>query len=253
MSRGPDPSLPSPSVRSRRSRRVRRSRMRRTRRLVVSLAVLGTLAAGGVMLVRSPLFAVDGIEVIGERLLSEDEVLAASGLRLGMNVLSVDGASVQRRLTDLALIKSARVERLYPSRVRIRVTERQASVAARTPDGLWLVEASGGLIAPVAAAPDGVPEVRIGAKSGSPAMREAMRLWVALPEWAREKTSDIEASEPSLITARIGGTRIVFGSADDVIPKMQAVIAIFERAKADGRRVARIDVRSPRRPAAVFA
>lgn len=234
-------------------RRARRARLRRIRRIAVSLTLIGGLAGGGVALMRSSLFALDGIEVAGASMLSRAQVLEASGLRIGMNVLSVDAGGIESRVEKLPLVADARVERLYPSKVRIRVRERTPAAAARVGGAMWLIEASGRMITPVSVAPAGIPQVTVRAAAGSAALEAALRLWSSLPDWARDKTTDLEASEPEAIVARIGGTRIVFGTADAVLPKMQAVVAIFERAKADGRVVKQIDVRAPSRPAATFA
>lgn len=238
--------------RARRARRGSDGRRGRFRRYGISLLVVLTLAAGGVALVRSPLFEVDGIEVSGMRMLSRNEVLAASGLRIGMNVLSVDTSGVRQRLERIPLVASAKVERIYPSQVKIQVTERKPSAVAIVGGTAWLIEARGALMTKVAAPPAGLPVVKVTAPPESYALSEALRLWVALPAWAKSKTSALTAPEPTLISALIGGTQVIFGSADDVLPKMQAVIAIFARAKTDRRRVSRIDVRAPHRPAAVF-
>lgn len=235
------------------TRRARRARARKIRRAVVVLALLGGIAGGGVALTRSSLFQVDGIAVAGESMLSTDQILSASGLRIGMNVLSVKAGEVERRLETLPLVADATVERVYPSKVKISIRERVPAAAARVAGGWWLIEASGIMIASVSAPPAGLPQVTVSAKPDSDALRAALRLWGGLPDWARQKTTELAAEEPQEIVARIGGTKIVFGSADEVLPKMQAVVAIFERAKTDGRRVTRIDVRAPTRPAATFA
>ncbi|HVL90305.1 MAG TPA: FtsQ-type POTRA domain-containing protein [Actinomycetota bacterium] len=221
--------------------------------MVLTVTVLGGLVGGGVALTRSSLFALDGIEIAGVKMLSRAEVLEASGLRIGQNVLSVDAGRVESRVEDLPIVANASVERLYPSKVRIRVRERTPAAAAVVGGATWLIEASGRLIAPVAVPPAGMPRVTVRAEPGSPALEAALRLWSSLPDWARDKTTDLEAPEPEAIAARIGGTRIIFGDAESVLPKMQAVVAIFERAKTDGKRVKQIDVRAPHRPAAVFA
>lgn len=235
------------------TRRARRARIRRIRKVVVALAVLGGLAGGGVALTRSSLFAVDGIQVAGVTTLSRDQILSSSGLRVGMNVLSVKTQTVEERLERLPLVADATVERIYPSKVKIVIRERVPAAAARLSGAWWLIEASGTMIAAVSAPPAGLPQVTVSAKPDSDALRAALRLWGGLPDWARQKTTELAAADPQEIVARIGGTKIVFGSADLVLPKMQAVVAIFERAKNDGRRVTRIDVRAPTRPAATFA
>lgn len=235
------------------ARRAVRSRRRRLRRVVVALLTMGALAAGGAALVRSPLFALDDIEVSGAQTLTRDEVVAHSGLRLGMNVLSVDANGVESRLESLALIADARVERLYPSKVRIRLQERVPAAAAKLAGGIWLVEATGRLITGVTAVPAGLPQIQVDGTAGTQGLQDGLALWAALPPWARAKTTHLEAQDPSMLAARIGGTRIIFGAFGDTIAKMQAVVAIFDEAtKAGGRRVVQIDVRAPRRPAAVI-
>lgn len=235
------------------TRRARRARIRRIRKVVVALVLLGGLAGGGVALTRSSLFAVDGIQVAGVSTLSRDQILTASGLRIGMNVLSVKTQIIEQRLERLSLVAGATVERIYPSKVKIVIRERVPAAAARLSGAWWLIEASGTMIAAVSTPPAGLPQVTVSAPANSDALRAALRLWGGLPDWARQKTTELAAQEPQEIVARIGGTKIVFGSADSILPKMQAVVAIFERAKTDGRRVTRIDVRAPSRPAATFA
>lgn len=237
---------------ARNSRRARRGRKRRLRRIAITLMVASGLTAGGIALVRSPLFELDGIEVSGARTLTHDEVLHASGLRLGMNVLSVDAGGIKSRLEQLPVVAEATVERVYPSKVRIRLRERLAAAAARLPNGVWLVEATGRLITAVAGTPAGLREIRVDGVQGSDGLRDGLSLWASLPAWARDKTTALEAREPAKLAATIGGTRVIFGSGDELIAKMQAVVAIFDRAREGGRRVVQIDVRTPRRPAAVL-
>ncbi|MGH2830584.1 MAG: cell division protein FtsQ/DivIB [Actinomycetota bacterium] len=239
--------------RGRRARRAVRVRRRRLRRVVVALLTVGALAVGGTALVRSPLFALDGIEVSGTQTLTRDEVIAHSGLRLGMNVLSVDAGGVELRLEALALVADARVERVYPSKVRIRLEERVPAAAAKLAGGIWLVESTGRLITGVTAVPAGLPVIQVDGTAGTQGLQDGLALWAALPAWARAKTTHLEAKDPTMLAARIGGTRIIFGAYGDLIAKMQAVVAIFDQAtKAGGRRVVQIDVRAPRRPAAVI-
>ncbi|MHB8511223.1 MAG: cell division protein FtsQ/DivIB [Actinomycetota bacterium] len=232
--------------------RAVRKKTRRLRRAAISVVILASLIVGGASLARSSLFAVDGIEIVGMKMLHRQDVLNASGLHLGMNVLSIDTASVRARIEKMPLVASVVVNRIYPSKIKIVITERRAVAVAVVHEAHWLVDARGNMIVQVDSAPLGLPVVKVSAPPGSIALQQALELWGSLPGWAKGKINQLAAQDPLLISARLGGTIVIFGSSDDVEAKMEAVVAIFERAKTDHRRVARIDVRAPTRPAAVF-
>ncbi|MFO8071891.1 MAG: FtsQ-type POTRA domain-containing protein [Polyangia bacterium] len=71
-------------------------------------------------------FAVERIEIEGERRLTDAEVLAAGGLEVGTNVFKVDTASVAAALREHPWIAEAEVERRLPRSVSIEVIERRA-------------------------------------------------------------------------------------------------------------------------------
>ncbi|HEX6368705.1 MAG TPA: FtsQ-type POTRA domain-containing protein [Longimicrobium sp.] len=82
---------------------------------------------------RVPLFDADRVEVAGSRLLAPHEIVAASGIRIGASVWT-DPAPWEAALRRNPVIAEARVERRFPSTLRIRITEKRpaAFVAAGT-------------------------------------------------------------------------------------------------------------------------
>ncbi|HEU4882892.1 MAG TPA: FtsQ-type POTRA domain-containing protein, partial [Longimicrobium sp.] len=105
------------------------------------LALLGLVAAAAgsspfwapPALRRVPLFDADRVEVAGSRLLAPHEIVAASGVRIGASVWT-DPAAWEAALRRHPVIADAKVERRFPSTLRIRVTEKcpAAFVAAGT-------------------------------------------------------------------------------------------------------------------------
>lgn len=104
----------------------------RGRRIVRWITIAGTtLALGGVVfavyqfLFVSEFFLIRGIDVTGNRYVSREAVVHRTGIREGDNMLliSLDGAD--QALESEPWIKSARVERAYPDRIRIEVAERE--------------------------------------------------------------------------------------------------------------------------------
>lgn len=225
-------------------------RLVKHRRKLVAAALVASLGTGGWFLAHSSLFALNGLEIRGNALLDRSAVVATSGLRVGMNMLSFDPGAVERALEDLAVVQDARVERLYPSRVRITVRERTPAVLVDSPTGAWLASADGELIVASATAPAGVERLRIDVPIGSPELTEAMKLWAAVPPTTRAGITAIEAKEPGALAIILKGIRVVLGSADRIDEKLRAVTAVLTRASSDGARVRQIDVRVPQRPAA---
>lgn len=234
----------------RRGRAAPWARARRHRRRILAGVVLSGLIVGGGVLVNSPLFELNGIEIRGTRLLTRAQVLEASGLRTGMKVLSLKPDVVAADLERLALVSNAEVTRLYPSRVRIVVEERSPIAIVDTDWGPWLVDAGGELIGRPPPAPIGVPRVRIVAPPRTDAVREALLLLTALPEQERRGLTQIEAPDAAGLAVVIRGVRVIFGSPDQIAAKLRAVDLVLDDARARGKRVTAIDVRSPQRPAA---
>ena len=96
---------------------------------VLPILALAAFSLGAIelrdFLVRSERFALVALEVDGLRLLSGDDVLQASGLLVGDNVLEIDVQEVARRLEEMPWIKRAVVVRKPPDRLVVEIVERQ--------------------------------------------------------------------------------------------------------------------------------
>src|SRR5688500_18737053 len=96
------------------------------------LAALGLVAAAAASsplwrphaLRRVALFAADRVEVVGTRLLAPNEVVAASGIRIGASVWT-DPAAWEAALRRHPVIASAVVERRMPATLLIRIIEKR--------------------------------------------------------------------------------------------------------------------------------
>jgi cell division protein FtsQ len=260
MARQPAKVLRSPRFVSRR-RDVRKERQRRRRRVTISVVALGSLALGGWILARSSLFALEGIEVAGAKSMSRNEIVRASGLRPGANMLSLDLDTIEARVGRLPLVRTVEVSKPTPSKVRIAVTERVASFVLETVEGRWFLDDEATVLGPSAGIdPVALPTLRLtsrdtaeaGDRIFSPDLGSALALWDALPDGLRTGAPVIEAAAAGLTLHRTGLT-IRFGPMDRIDDKLEAVSLVLARARAARERLIAIDVRSPARPAAIAA
>jgi cell division protein FtsQ len=161
-------SLPDGSIDPRiRARRVEVIRNQGRRRLRILLAAVCTLCVAGFawLVVESPLLDVDHVEVVGARHVSTEGVLAAARVRRGSVLLTLDRGAVARRVGEIPWVARAEVSKHLPGTVRIVVVERVPAAwtsvgsGAPGPAPVALVDATGRVLADVAAAPAGLPEL----------------------------------------------------------------------------------------------
>lgn len=110
--------------------------------LVVGASLAGAASAPMAhdWLVYHPYFAVEEVDFIGQRRLSEAELGEWSGLGRGISIFRVDPTRLERRLARHPWIRSARIERVPPRRVVARISERKPLAIVRLPEMRYLDE-----------------------------------------------------------------------------------------------------------------
>lgn len=83
----------------------------------------GGLAAQ--VLLDSGYFRIDGVRVEKNHRVSQEEIIALSDIRLGSSIFDLDLAMIGRKIEENPWIARARVERIFPRQVVIRVEERE--------------------------------------------------------------------------------------------------------------------------------
>jgi len=242
-----------------RRKEVRHQARKRRRRVTFATITLIALATGGWFLSRSSLFALEGIEVAGTKLLTPAEVVQASGLHRGQSMLGLHTDQVRARIASLPLVRSVTVRRVPTARVRITVTERAPSFILETVEGRWLMDDTGvilGVADGTASLPTisvaGAPSAGTGDRLQEPDVRNAMELWAALPRSLRTSGATIQATADSGLMLVRSGSTIVFGTMDRLAQKLRSVRLVMNRVGRMGRNIVRLDVRSPERPAATL-
>ena len=120
-------------------------RARRARLSVVAASVLfGTFlglyllwrvggAALDIFVYHNADFAVQQIDVQTDGKIMAEEIRRWSGVKLGVNLIGLDLASVKRNLEKVSMIDSVSVERILPRTLKIRVTEREPVAQVNVP------------------------------------------------------------------------------------------------------------------------
>lgn len=146
-------------------------------RLLRPLSVL--LAAVAVVAALTMFFKVETIEVVGAGRYTANEIITASGVETGDNLILLDRYRIAQRIyTALPYITDVRPKQSFPSTLQIEVVETKTAAAIQGAGGWWLVNTSGKLLEVVdaSAAADYLQII------GRQAVEPAVSAPLALPE-----------------------------------------------------------------------
>ncbi|HJT95687.1 MAG TPA: FtsQ-type POTRA domain-containing protein, partial [Mycobacterium sp.] len=149
-------------------------------------ALLSVVVVGlGLLLYFTPIMSARNIVVTGLGAVSQEEVVTSAAVKSGTPLLQVDTDAVAERVAAIRRVASARVQRQYPSTLRITVIERVPVVVKDYPDGQHLFDRDGVDFA-TAPPPPGVPFLEVDNPGPSdPATKAALAVMTSLrPEVA---------------------------------------------------------------------
>jgi cell division protein FtsQ len=178
---------------------------------LASVVVVGL----GLLLYFTPIMSARNIVVVGVGAVSQDEVVAAAGLQPGMPLLQVDTDAVAERVAAIRRVASARVQRQYPSTLRVTVIERVPVVVKDFPDGPHLFDKDGVDFA-TAPPPAGVPYLEADNPGPSDApTKAALQVMTALRPEVAGQVGRIAAPSVAAITLTLTDGRVVLWGTTD--------------------------------------
>lgn len=239
-------------------RRAAAGRRLRSRRVLIAVLLAAAVLGGfsGWALYGSGWLRVERVAVSGTDVLTSKEVLDAARVSTGVPMATVDTDAVEARLAaELPRIDTVEVDRAWPHRVVVKVTERRPAVLLREGETFVEVDDEGVRFATVRTPPENVPMVEMRV-ADSPSLDRfgrqrlrvsAVRVAAALSESVRRDTRTILVRSYDSVTLELtGGRTVLWGSAERGVAKSKALAAVM-KAERDARY---FDVSVPSAPAA---
>ncbi|HVM26976.1 MAG TPA: FtsQ-type POTRA domain-containing protein [Mycobacteriales bacterium] len=220
----------APRLAARRSQERSARRRARLRRVLAALAVLVPVAALAWLVLLSPVLAVSQVEVAGTDRLAPADVVAAAAVEDGTPLARIDVADVADRVRAvLPPAQDVRVRRVWPSTLRLQVTERTPEVGIVGGDGALLVDAAGVGFAREPALPAGVPRLEVAAPGpDDPATRAALTVLGEVPAEVREQAAVIRAGSAADVQIELtDGRTVVWGGPGEAAAKSAALQALL--------------------------
>ena len=203
----------------------------RWRRLAVTVTVALCLFAllGYLLLWHTSLIAVRGIRVVGEKQVTNAQILSVSGIRAGGPMAALDPAAVAARIEAIPRIASAAVSRDWPGTVVVTVVERVPAALVPDSAGYEVVDGGGVVFDQVAKPTAGLPVITVTAPAKAaevvPGALAALR---ALPPSVDRTITAITASDPYAITLRLAdGATVNWGAGDAAVDKARDLVALL--------------------------
>lgn len=218
--------------------------------------VLLLLLSVGAALSLTVFFPIEAISVSGSTRYAEGDLMEASGLKTGDNILCFRASAAGDRLVErFPYIERARVTRVFPDTVSIQVTESEVNTAIETDGGYLLLSGRGRILeGPNPYPPDGCPRIIGFQLSGTPAPgsylpkteQERFDLLREIEAGLRENgLSSISVIDlRDLIEMRLlydGRLAIKLGSRIDLPYKLRAAAEVI-RLSVDSKTVGTLDV-----------
>jgi cell division protein FtsQ len=159
-------------ARRRNYNRRRRGRFGFLYRLISVLAICAVIVVALTLF-----FRVDTITVTGENHYAQDEIIQATGLRMGDNLFLLNKYAIAQELLEkLPYIAQVRINRVLPDTLAIEVTEREAAAAVIQDGSAWLINSEGKIVEQRAASAAGDLAVIDGCELLSPAVAAPIAL-----------------------------------------------------------------------------
>ena len=187
-----------------------------------------TTVALGLVLYFTPAMSARSVVVVGDGAVSRDEVLGAADIRLGTPLLQIDTDEVADRVAGIRRVASARVQREYPSTVRITIVERVPVVVKDFGDGPHLFDRDGVDFA-TGPPPPGLPYIDVEDPGPTdPPTTAALQVMTALRPEVVAQVSRVAAPSVSSITLTLtDGRTVVWGTTDRTGEKAEKLAALL--------------------------
>ncbi|MFC9999894.1 cell division protein FtsQ/DivIB [Nocardia sp. NPDC127526] len=225
---GPDPAAAAAARRARLRRGRPDSRLSkawRSPRVRIGTAVgVVLLIALGAVAYFTPVLSVRTVRVDGLVAVGEQQVLDALEVPRGLSMLRIDTTAMAERVAALPKVRSVRVQRVFPSSVKVTVEERTAVLWFDSPEGPHLVDWDSVEFA-IEPPPPGIPKLVTPHPGGAdPATRAAVVVLAAVPPDLRLQVGEIAARSVSDIALELrDGRTVLWGGESDSARKAAVV------------------------------
>ena len=121
-----------PQNRINKQKEMEQKRRKRKKKMLITILIIILLTIIGAYLFASPTFKIQTITVTGNSQLTREKVLELADVKTGDNILLKFSKVLEVRLKQSGAIEEAKINKLYPSRIEIEITEKTKKFQIKT-------------------------------------------------------------------------------------------------------------------------
>lgn len=184
--------------------------------IYLTVAAVGAVVVLVVVAWFTPLLSARTVTVVGNAGVPSEEILAALSVPTGQPLLRVDTGAAADRVASIAKVDHVRVERSYPSTIKVTVVERAPAVFYDAPEGTHLMDASGVAYA-IEPPPPGLPRLAVARPAQDDAATvDALTTLESLPPHLRPQVTEVSAATlPDIRLTLVDGRQVLWGSVEE--------------------------------------
>lgn len=230
-----------------RRHQVAEARARSSFSRIIWALTITAFIGGGVLLVRSPLLAVQNLAVEGMAASEVESILTGAGLVIGRPMILVRTAEVEAALAADPRVKSVEVRLDWPQTARVFLERRIAVAWVPLADNWGLVAVDGVVVGQAGSPTLDLPHLQV-ALAGQPSP-VALGALAFLAELAPQPGAAVVVrEEDGELWADVAGTVVRLGRPIDMEAKARALVALLAEGLSPGTM---INLVAPTRPAVV--
>ncbi len=210
------------------SKPVPRGAVRGLKLFLVSLLLTVITTGIGLILYFTPVMSARSIIVTGNGAVTREEILDAARVLPGTPLLQINTDGIADRVAAIRRVASVRVQREYPSALRITVVERVPVVVKDFPDGPHLFDRDGVDFA-TAPPPPALPYLDVeNPGPDDPTTKAALAVLIALRPEIAAQVGRVAAPSVASITLKLAdGRTVIWGTNDRTEEKAEKLAALL--------------------------
>lgn len=116
---------------------------RKQKKQLAFLTMITLIASLVAVILLTPAFNVNNIEITGNSMVRDEEIIMAGGLSKNVNILNVDTDAAEKNIKSLPYIKKAEIKRSFPDTIKIKVMEEVGVAYFTTKSGYVIISSDG--------------------------------------------------------------------------------------------------------------
>lgn len=145
----------------RRPQKKKKRRLSKMGKFIIASVSILVVVAITVTLMLTVFFNVSAVKVVGNSVYSYDEIIYASGIMNGDNLMRLPSDDIEARIEkSLPYVKKAEIIKSYPDTVGIKVTPATEAVLIETESGMYTADSDYKLLRAVVDRPEGLLRIK---------------------------------------------------------------------------------------------